>query len=68
MSYEYALENINYEDYSNGRVFYNQQGATSFPVRLTIEIFLRCAAILEKEGNCNESEWSYYGQAGHCDN
>ncbi len=51
MSYELATENINYEDYSSGRVLYNQQGATSFPVRLTCEIFLRCAAILEREGN-----------------
>jgi 23S rRNA (guanine2535-N1)-methyltransferase len=51
MSYEYATENLNYEDFSSGRVLYNQQGATSFPVRLTCEIFLRCATILEKDGN-----------------
>jgi 23S rRNA G2445 N2-methylase RlmL len=50
MSYKYATEQINYEDYSSGRVLYNQQGATSFPVRLTSEIFLRCSAILQKSG------------------
>ncbi|MBU5437218.1 hypothetical protein KQI42_04305 [Tissierella sp. MSJ-40] len=50
MSYKYATENINYEDYSSGRVFYNQYGATSFPVRLTSEIFQRCANILKENG------------------
>lgn len=48
MSYKYATENINYEDYSSGRVFYNQHGTTSFPVRLTSEIFQRCMNILKQ--------------------
>lgn len=51
MSYRYAMENINYEDFSSGRVLYNQQGATSFPVRYSCEIFMRCKNILEKSGN-----------------
>jgi 23S rRNA G2445 N2-methylase RlmL len=58
MSYEYAIENINYEDYSSGRVLYNQQGATSFPVRLTCEIFQRCIAILEK--SCSNGPYRIY--------
>lgn len=51
MSYKYATEHVNYEDYASGRVLYNQQGATSFPVRLASEIFQRCAAILQKAGH-----------------
>lgn len=50
MAYKFATENINYEDYSSGRVFFNQHGATSFPVRLTSEIFQRCAYILKRNG------------------
>ncbi|MBA3954975.1 hypothetical protein H0X48_06675 [Candidatus Dependentiae bacterium] len=33
---------INYEDYSSGRVLYGAPGATSFPVRLSNEIFEWC--------------------------
>lgn len=51
MSYKFATENINYEDYSSGRVLYNQHGTTSFPVRLTSEIFQRCTNILKQDGN-----------------
>jgi hypothetical protein len=51
MSYQYVLEDKNYEDFSSGRVLYNQQGATSFPVRLSCEIFLRCKHLIEKAGN-----------------
>jgi hypothetical protein len=50
MSYEYAVGNRKYEDFSSGRVLYNQKGATSFPARLISEIFLRCVACLEKQG------------------
>jgi tRNA G10 N-methylase Trm11 len=51
MSYQYALEDNNYENFSSGRVLYNQQGATSFPVRHSCEIFLRCKHILEGLGS-----------------
>lgn len=50
MSYKYAIENINYEDYSSGRVLYNQHGTTAFPVRLASEIFQRCAQALKMQG------------------
>lgn len=50
MNYRYALENRNYEDFSSGRVFYNQKGTTSFPVRLASEIYQLCKAILIKHG------------------
>jgi hypothetical protein len=53
MSYKFATENINYEDYSSGRVLFNQHGTTSFPVRLTSEIFQRCENILN-EGSKDE--------------
>lgn len=49
MNYMFATENMNYEDYASGRVLYNQQGATSFPVRLASEIFQRCAFTLSKK-------------------
>lgn len=48
MKYIFATENKNYEDYSSGRVLYNLPGATSFPVRLTSEIYQRCANILKQ--------------------
>jgi len=51
MSYLYKSEITNYEDFSSGRVLYNQQGATAFPVRLANEIFMRCTDILIKNGN-----------------
>lgn len=50
MNYKFALENRNYEDYSSGRVFYNQKGTTSFPVRLASEIYQRCASFLMQQG------------------
>lgn len=46
MSYKFAVGNINYQDYSSGRVLFNQHGTTSFPVRLASEIFQRCIHIL----------------------
>lgn len=50
MDYRFAVENRNYEDFSSGRVFYNQKGTTSFPVRLASEIYQLCKSILIKHG------------------
>jgi 23S rRNA (guanine2535-N1)-methyltransferase len=50
MNYRFAVENRNYEDYSSGRVFYNQKGTTSFPVRLASEIYQHCKSILINHG------------------
>lgn len=50
MSYEFATENISYEDFASGRVLYNQKGTTSFPARLISEIFQRCATYLNDQG------------------
>lgn len=50
MSYEYAIDHINYEDYASGRVLYNRKGTTSYPARLISEIFERCTAHLERQG------------------
>jgi 23S rRNA (guanine2535-N1)-methyltransferase len=43
MQYQYVTEKDNYEDLAPGRVLLSQAGMTSFPVRLTSEIFQRCA-------------------------
>lgn len=50
MNYRFAIENINYEEYSSGRVFYSQKGATSFPVRLASEIYQLCKSVLINQG------------------
>lgn len=50
MNYRFALENINYEDYSSGRVFLSQKGTTSFPVRLASEIYQLCRSVLVNQG------------------
>ncbi|NLV90938.1 MAG: hypothetical protein GX030_00915 [Firmicutes bacterium] len=50
MSYKYAIHRVNYEDFSSGRVLYNQRGATAFPVRLASEIYQRCRAFLTTLG------------------
>lgn len=50
MNYRFAVENRNYEDFSSGRVFYNQKGTTSFPVRLASEIYQLCKSVLLKQG------------------
>ena len=42
MQYKYATEQLNYSDFSSGRVFYNLPGHPAFPVRLASEIFQRC--------------------------
>jgi len=50
MNYRFAKENIDYTDYSSGRVFYNQKGSTAFPVRLASEIYQLCKSILINQG------------------
>lgn len=50
MEYRFVTDKKNYEDFSSGRVIYNQLGTTSFPVRLTSEIFQRCREYLEAKG------------------
>jgi 23S rRNA (guanine2535-N1)-methyltransferase len=50
MNYKFAVEDKNYEDFSSGRVLYNQHGATSFPIRLATEIFQRCTEALINNG------------------
>jgi 23S rRNA (guanine2535-N1)-methyltransferase len=44
MQYKYAKENLDYSDFSSGRVFYSLPGHPAFPVRLASEIFQRCVA------------------------
>lgn len=48
MEYKYA-ENINYEDFASGRVFYHRAASTNYPVRLASEVFSRCMSYLNKE-------------------
>ena len=50
MEYIFEKENRNYEDFSSGRVLYNQKGTTAFPVRIASEVFLRCKKHLEDKG------------------
>lgn len=54
MVYKFATEKLNYEDYSSGRVLYNQKGTTSFPARLGSEIFQRCVDFLRTYGEINK--------------
>ncbi|MTI47948.1 MAG: hypothetical protein FH761_08910 [Firmicutes bacterium] len=51
MKYIFEKERKNYEDFASGHVLYNRKGATSFPVRLASEIFLRSKNYLEEKGN-----------------
>jgi 23S rRNA (guanine2535-N1)-methyltransferase len=44
MQYKYATEQLNYSDFSSGRVFYSLPRHPAFPVRLASEIFQRCLA------------------------
>lgn len=44
MQYKYATEQLDYSDFSSGRVFYSSPGHPAFPVRLASEIFQRCLA------------------------
>lgn len=46
MPYLFATQNLDYSDYSSGRVLYSQPGAPAFPVRLASEIFQRALHIL----------------------
>jgi len=48
--YQFATEDVNYEDYSSGRVLYGTSGATNFPVRFSRELFQRCKYYLEESG------------------
>ncbi|WP_256720733.1 MULTISPECIES: hypothetical protein [Paenibacillus] len=50
MEYIYESAQRSYEDFASGRVLYNAQGTTSFPVRLASEIAQRCFHLLEKKG------------------
>jgi 23S rRNA (guanine2535-N1)-methyltransferase len=42
MQYKYAVEHLDYSDYSSGRVFYSLSGHPAFPIRLASEVFQRC--------------------------
>jgi 23S rRNA (guanine2535-N1)-methyltransferase len=44
MQDKHAKENLDYSDFSSGRVFYSLPGHPAFPVRLASEIFQRCVA------------------------
>jgi tRNA G10 N-methylase Trm11 len=48
MQYKYAREQLDYSDFSSGRVFYSLPGHPAFPVRLASEIFQRCLAHRER--------------------
>ncbi|WP_342556171.1 hypothetical protein [Paenibacillus sp. FSL R7-0652] len=50
MKYLFETCSLNYEDFASGRVLYNAQGTTSFPVRLSSEIVQRCFSILDTKG------------------
>ena len=50
MPYLHALEDLDYTDYSGGRVLYSQPGQTALPVRLASEILQRCLAIRTRAG------------------
>lgn len=49
IKYQFTIDE-NYEDYSSGRVIYSATGATNFPVRLSSEVFQRCAHYLKSKG------------------
>lgn len=44
MQYKYAKEQLDYSDFTSGRVFYSLPGHPAFPIRLASEIFQRCVA------------------------
>jgi hypothetical protein len=50
MKYRFVRERENYEDYASGRVLLGMPGNPAFPVRLTSEVFQRCAAIHRAAG------------------
>ena len=45
MQYKYAKKQLDYSDFTSGRVFYSLPGYPAFPVRLASEIFQRCIVI-----------------------
>jgi 16S rRNA G966 N2-methylase RsmD len=42
LQYKFAKEQLDYSDFTSGRVFYSLPGYPAFPVRLASEIFQRC--------------------------
>ncbi len=50
MTYRFATERANYEDFASGRVLYNHPGMTAFPVRLAAELYERARATLISMG------------------
>ena len=50
MPYRFATEQMDYSDYSSGRVFYGMPGYPAFPVRLASEVFQRCVGVLRADG------------------
>ena len=53
MQYKFATQQINYSDFSSGRVFYSLPGHPAFPVRLASEVFQRCLALRVANGVAN---------------
>lgn len=51
MEYLFETSARSYEDFASGRVLYNAQGTTAFPVRLASEIAQRCFRLLEGKGD-----------------
>lgn len=47
MTYRFATQDLDYSDYSGGRVIYSQPGFPAFPVRLASEVFQRAWAMLQ---------------------
>ena len=50
MPYRFETENKDYSAYASGRVFYNSPGRPAFPVRLISEVFQRCHAVRQGNG------------------
>jgi hypothetical protein len=50
MKYRFVQEHQDYSDLAMGRVFHSLPGYTPFPVRLASEIFQRCVAIRQDQG------------------
>lgn len=48
MPYRFATEDMDYSDFSGGRVLYSLPGLPAFPVRLASEIFQRSASHLKR--------------------
>jgi 23S rRNA G2445 N2-methylase RlmL len=51
MQYKFATQQIDYSDFSSGRVFYSLPGHPAFPVRLASEVFQRCMTIRAANGD-----------------